>query len=65
MNTLKLKIVLLCFVFFAVGYTVANFNKIKEKFCEPKRIQNILLEEESTSNLEDTLNATSGPMRYK
>lgn len=65
MNTLKLKIVLLCFVFFGVGYTVANFNKIKEKFCEPKQIQNTTLEEENTPNSEDTLNATSGPARYK
>lgn len=63
MNTIKLKVVLLCFIFFAVGYTVANFNTLKEKFCEPKQIQNTSLEEENTATPDSTLNATSGQLR--
>lgn len=39
MNTLKLKVVLLCLIFFIVGYTVANFNTLKEKFCEVEQTQ--------------------------
>lgn len=32
----KLQIVLLCIIFFGVGYVVANFNTLKERFCATK-----------------------------
>lgn len=60
MNTLKLKVVLLCFIFFVAGYTVANFNTLKAKFCEIKKISSV---QNSDSGSSDELYTTSGPLR--
>lgn len=33
-NTLKLRVILLCFVFAIFGYAIGNFHTLKAKFCE-------------------------------
>ncbi|MCW3107980.1 MAG: hypothetical protein JWQ09_2486 [Segetibacter sp.] len=64
MNTLKLKIVVLCFLFLGLGYAIANYQHIKDKLCEVKQTQNTTLEEEGSNAPDTTLNATSGLPRY-
>lgn len=58
MNTLKLKVVLLCFFFFIVGYTVANFNTLKAKFCDVGKSNQINEQVDS-----DVIQSTFGPLR--
>jgi LysM repeat protein len=58
MNTLKLKVVLLCFIFFVVGYTVANFNTLKAKFCEIKEISSVQNNDSKPSDVEQVTYGT-------
>lgn len=50
-NTIKLRVILLCFAFTIFGYIVGNFNTLKADFCAPK------ISQENTYN--DTIEDTS------
>lgn len=62
MNTLKLKIVVLCFLFLGLGYAIANYQHIKDKFCEVKQTHNTPLEKE-VSAPDNVLNVPFGTPR--
>lgn len=40
-NTIKLRVILLCFVFAIFGYAAGNFNTLKAQFCAPNAEQTV------------------------
>lgn len=52
-NTIKLRVILLCFVFAIFGYTIGNFNTLKAQFCAPNTEQTV-----SQADVPDDINSS-------